>query len=109
MIQEKLKERSVAKLKQDYETADAIRDELEAFFDVHRECGSHPGGVHLEMTGKDVTECLGGDNNAVTMESMSDKYETHCDPRLNAMQSLELAFCVAEKMREAQGYEPLEY
>lgn len=88
---------------------DAIRDELEAFFDVHRECGSHPGGVHLEMTGKDVTECLGGDNNAVTMESMSDKYETHCDPRLNAMQSLELAFCVAEKMREAQGYEPLEY
>lgn len=88
---------------------DAIRDELEAFFDVHRECGSHPGGVHLEMTGKDVTECLGGDNNAVTMESMSDKYETHCDPRLNAMQSLELAFCVADKMREAQGYEPLEY
>lgn len=88
---------------------DAIREELEAFFDVHRECGSHPGGIHLEMAGKEVTECLGGDNNAVTLEGMKEKYETHCDPRLNAMQSLELAFCVAEKMREAQGYEPMEY
>lgn len=86
-----------------------IREELEAFFDVHRECGSHPGGIHLEMTGKDVTECLGGDNQEVTLDDMSRKYETHCDPRLNAMQSLELAFCVAEKLREAQGYEPLGY
>jgi len=85
---------------------DDIREELEAFFDVHREMGSHPGGIHLEMTGKDVTECVGGDNNAVTMEGergLATKYETHCDPRLNAMQSLELAFCVADKMREAQG------
>ncbi len=83
---------------------DAIRDEVVAFFDVHRECGSHPGGIHLEMTGKDVTECLGGDTNGVTMDGdrgLASKYETHCDPRLNAMQSLELAFCVAEKMREA--------
>eukprot|EP00587_Corethron_hystrix_P003632 CAMPEP_0113298326 /NCGR_PEP_ID=MMETSP0010_2-20120614/821_1 /TAXON_ID=216773 ORGANISM="Corethron hystrix, Strain 308" /NCGR_SAMPLE_ID=MMETSP0010_2 /ASSEMBLY_ACC=CAM_ASM_000155 /LENGTH=504 /DNA_ID=CAMNT_0000151369 /DNA_START=1 /DNA_END=1515 /DNA_ORIENTATION=- /assembly_acc=CAM_ASM_000155 len=90
---------------------DAIRDELEAFFDVHRECGSHPGGIHLEMTGKDVTECLGGDNNGVTMDGergLASKYETHCDPRLNAMQSLELAFCVAEKMREAQGLPDLD-
>lgn len=86
---------------------DDIREELEAFFDVHRECGSHPGGIHLEMTGKDVTECLGGDNNGVTMEGergLASKYETHCDPRLNAMQSLELAFCVADKMREANNY-----
>ena len=90
---------------------DAIRDELEAFFDVHRECGSHPGGIHLEMTGKDVTECLGGDNDGVTMEGdrgLASAYETHCDPRLNAMQSLELAFCVAEKMREAQGLPALD-
>jgi len=85
---------------------DAIRDELVAFFDVHRECGSHPGGIHLEMTGKDVTECLGGDTNGVTMDGergLATKYQTHCDPRLNAMQSLELAFCVAEKMREAEA------
>ena len=86
---------------------DAIREELEAFFDVHAECGSHPGGIHLEMTGKDVTECLGGDTNGVTMDGergLSTKYETHCDPRLNAMQSIELAFEVEEKVREAQGY-----
>jgi len=85
---------------------DAIREEIIAFFDVHRECGSHPGGIHLEMTGKDVTECLGGDTNAVTMDGergLGTKYETHCDPRLNAMQSLELAFCVAEKMREVES------
>lgn len=85
---------------------DDIREELVAFFDVHRECGSHPGGIHLEMTGKDVTECLGGDTNGVTMDGergLASKYETHCDPRLNAMQSLELAFCVAEKMREAES------
>jgi len=91
---------------------DAIRDELVAFFDVHRECGSHPGGIHLEMTGKDVTECLGGDTNGVTLDGergLGTKYETHCDPRLNAMQSIELAFCVAEKMREAQGYQSLTY
>lgn len=84
---------------------DDIRDELIAFFDVHRECGSHPGGIHLEMTGKDVTECLGGDTNGVTMEGergLAIKYETHCDPRLNAVQSLELAFCVAEKLREGR-------
>jgi len=90
---------------------DDIRDELEAFFDVHRECGSHPGGIHLEMTGKDVTECLGGDTNGVTMEGergLASKYETHCDPRLNAVQALELAFCVADKMREANGMRRLD-
>lgn len=84
----------------------AIRDELEAFFDVHAECGSHPGGMHLEMTGKHVTECLGGDTNCVTMEGengLGSKYETHCDPRLNAIQALELAFAVADKMSEANG------
>jgi 3-deoxy-7-phosphoheptulonate synthase len=57
------------------------------------------------MTGKDVTECVGGDTNAVTLDGergLASKYETHCDPRLNAMQSLELAFCVAEKMKEGR-------
>jgi len=89
-----------------------IRDELEAFFDVHRKMGTHAGGIHLEMTGKAVTECLGGDNNEVTLEGpngLGSRYETHCDPRLNAMQSMELAFCVAEKMREAQGFPNLEF
>lgn len=90
-----------------YKTRDFanIREELIAFFDVHRECGSHAGGIHLEMTGKDVTECVGGDTNAVTLDGergLASKYETHCDPRLNAMQSLELAFCVAEKMKEGR-------
>jgi len=92
-----------------YKTRDfaAIREELVAFFDVHKECGSHAGGIHLEMTGKDVTECLGGEHNGVTLEGergLATNYVTHCDPRLNAVQSLELAFCVAEKMREAQGF-----
>ena len=89
-----------------------IRDELEAFFDVHKEMGSHPGGIHLEMTGKDVTECLGGEMNAVTLEGdrgLATKYETHCDPRLNSMQSLELAFFVAEKMREIKGLPDLDF
>jgi len=91
---------------------DDIRDELVAFFDVHRECGSHAGGIHLEMTGKDVTECIGGDTNAVTMEGergLASKYETHCDPRLNASQSIELAFCVAEKLRESSHRAPMVY
>ena len=85
---------------------DAIRAELEAFFDVHMECGSHPGGVHLEMTGKDVTECIGGDTNSVELEGargLGAKYETHCDPRLNSIQSLELAFSVAERLSERNG------
>jgi len=91
---------------------DAIRDELEAFFDVCRENDTHPGGIHLEMTGKAVTECVGGDNNEVTLEGengLGSRYETHCDPRLNAMQSLEMAFCVAEKMREGQGHTDLDF
>ena len=85
---------------------DAIRDEIDAFFDVHGQLGTHAGGVHLEMTGKDVTECIGGDTNGVTMEGtrgLATKYLTHCDPRLNSMQSLELAFSMAERLREQAG------
>jgi 3-deoxy-7-phosphoheptulonate synthase len=88
-----------------------MTDTRHVISDVHRECGSHPGGIHLEMTGKDVTECLGGDTNGVTLEGergLASKYETHCDPRLNAVQALELAFCVADKMREANGLRRLD-
>eukprot|EP00271_Cylindrocystis_brebissonii_P015531 TRINITY_DN38450_c0_g1_i1.p1 TRINITY_DN38450_c0_g1~~TRINITY_DN38450_c0_g1_i1.p1 ORF type:complete len:532 (+),score=90.43 TRINITY_DN38450_c0_g1_i1:280-1875(+) len=77
---------------------DAIRAELRAFFDVHEQEGSHAGGVHLEMTGQDVTECTGG-STEVTSDDLSLRYHTHCDPRLNARQSLELAFLIAERLR----------
>jgi 3-deoxy-7-phosphoheptulonate synthase len=77
---------------------DAIMAELEGFFAVHREVGTWPGGVHLEFTGEDVTECLGG-SEAVLEEHLDSRYETLCDPRLNGRQSLDLAFRVAELMR----------
>jgi 3-deoxy-7-phosphoheptulonate synthase len=75
-----------------------ILAEVKGFFAVHRAEGSHPGGVHFEMTGQDVTECTGGAK-AVTEESLADRYHTHCDPRLNATQALELAFLVAEQLK----------
>ncbi|KAK9110734.1 hypothetical protein Sjap_018794 [Stephania japonica] len=78
---------------------DAIRAEVRAFFDVHDQEGSHPGGVHLEMTGQNVTECIGG-SRTVTFDDLSSRYHTHCDPRLNASQSLELAFIIAERLRK---------
>jgi 3-deoxy-7-phosphoheptulonate synthase len=77
---------------------DAIMDELQGFFAAHREVGTWPGGVHLEFTGEDVTECLGG-SEAVLEEHLDSRYETLCDPRLNGRQSLDLAFRVAELMR----------
>ncbi|MCF6326319.1 MAG: 3-deoxy-7-phosphoheptulonate synthase class II [Devosiaceae bacterium] len=77
---------------------DKVLGEVKAFFDVHRQMGTYAGGVHFEMTGDDVTECVGG-SSAVTEASLSDRYHTHCDPRLNASQALELAFLVAEEMR----------
>lgn len=75
-----------------------MQAELRAFFDVHEQEGSHPGGVHLEMTGQNVTECIGGAK-AVTFDDLGDRYHTHCDPRLNASQSLEMAFAIAERLR----------
>lgn len=84
-----------------------IRDELRAFFDVHDEMGSHPGGVHLEMTGEDVTECVGGLSD-VTEDTLPDRYNTYCDPRLNGAQALELAFLIAERMRSRSGLPPIE-
>jgi 3-deoxy-7-phosphoheptulonate synthase len=76
---------------------DSVLREVREFFAVHNAEGSIPGGVHFEMTGKDVTECTGGVR-AVTDEDLSDRYHTACDPRLNASQSLELAFLVAEEL-----------
>jgi len=80
--------------------------ELCAFFDVHDEMGSHPGGVHLEMTGKDVTECTGGVS-GVTDNTLHQRYDTACDPRLNGSQSLEMGFLIAERMRLRSGLPPL--
>ncbi|KAE9615230.1 hypothetical protein Lal_00048275 [Lupinus albus] len=80
---------------------DAIMAEVRAFFDVHEQEGSHPGGVHLEMTGQNVTECIGG-SRTVTFDDLSSRYHTHCDPRLNASQALELAFIIAERLRKTR-------
>ena len=79
---------------------DRILREVKSFFAVHSAEGTHPGGVHIEMTGQDVTECVGGAV-AITDEGLCDRYHTHCDPRLNAAQSLELAFLVAEMLNRA--------
>ncbi|GAA1892810.1 3-deoxy-D-arabinoheptulosonate-7-phosphate synthase [Williamsia serinedens] len=77
---------------------DRIVDEVQGFFEVHRALGTHPGGVHIELTGEDVTECLGGAQDISDMD-LAGRYETACDPRLNTQQSLELAFLVAEMLR----------
>jgi 3-deoxy-7-phosphoheptulonate synthase len=76
-----------------------ILKEVKTFFEVHRAEGAYAGGVHFEMTGQDVTECIGGAQ-AITEESLGDRYHTHCDPRLNASQALELAFLIAEHLKE---------
>ena len=78
---------------------DRILAEVRGFFAVHQDEGTYAGGVHFEMTGQDVTECLGGAQ-AISEESLSDRYHTHCDPRLNASQVLELAFLIAESLKE---------
>ena len=78
---------------------DAVLKEVQEFFRVHKTEGTIPGGVHFEMTGLDVTECVGG-LKEVTDEGLADRYHTACDPRLNASQSLELAFLIAEELTE---------
>ena len=77
---------------------DRILSEVQGFFDVHRAEGTYAGGVHFEMTGQDVTECIGGAQ-AITEHALADRYHTHCDPRLNAAQALELAFLIAEELK----------
>ena len=83
-----------------------VLQEVHEFFDVHRAEGTYAGGVHFEMTGKDVTECTGGAR-AVTPEELSERYHTHCDPRLNATQALELAFLVSELLQESRQGDPV--
>ena len=78
---------------------DAILSEVRSFFAVHQAEGTYPGGVHFEMTGQDVTECIGGAQE-ITEARLADRYHTHCDPRLNASQALELAFLIAEQLKQ---------
>jgi 3-deoxy-7-phosphoheptulonate synthase len=76
---------------------DDVVDEVRGFFEAHRAAGTHPGGLHVELTGDDVTECLGGSEH-IDEATLATRYESLCDPRLNHMQSLELAFLVAEEL-----------
>ncbi len=78
---------------------DDVLDEVKGFFEVHKSLGTHPGGIHIELTGDDVTECVGG-GEEISHDDLSMRYETACDPRLNHTQSLELAFLVAEMLRD---------
>lgn len=79
-----------------------ILSEVRDFFAVHRAEGTHPGGVHFELTGQNVTECTGGADK-ITAEDLSSRYHTACDPRLNANQALELAFLVADELKAAKS------
>jgi len=80
-----------------------VMREVEGFFAAHDSVGTYPGGIHFEMTGQNVTECVGGVV-SVTEESLGDRYHTHCDPRLNASQSLELAFLIANLMKKRRDH-----
>ncbi|MFP6748299.1 MAG: 3-deoxy-7-phosphoheptulonate synthase class II [Alphaproteobacteria bacterium] len=84
---------------------DRILAEVRGFFAVHQAEGTHAGGVHVEMTGQDVTECLGGAQ-LIDEEQLASRYHTHCDPRLNASQSLELAFLIAEMLKQQRAERP---
>jgi 3-deoxy-7-phosphoheptulonate synthase len=84
---------------------DDVMDEVRGFFEVHAALGTHPGGVHVELTGGDVTECTGGAHN-LTHEDLAGRYETACDPRLNNSKSLELAFLVAEMLQSRRAARP---
>jgi 3-deoxy-7-phosphoheptulonate synthase len=81
---------------------DHILNEVKGFFAVHSAEGTHPGGVHFEMTGSNVTECVGGAHD-IKDEDLSSRYHTHCDPRLNANQALELAFLIADELTGLQS------
>jgi len=82
---------------------DDVMDEVQGFFEVHRSLGTHPGGLHVELTGDDVTECLGG-SESINEAELELRYESVCDPRLNHKQSLELAFLVAEELVASKRY-----
>lgn len=93
---------NVIKASSGYKTRpfDAILSEVRDFLSIHRAEGTHAGGIHVEMTGQNVTECTGGARE-VSDDDLADRYHTHCDPRLNADQALELAFLVAEELRKS--------
>ena len=76
-----------------------IFSEIQKFFAIHKTLGTYPGGIHLEMTGSDVTECMGG-LQQITDEDLKNRYHTFCDPRLNASQSLEIAFLISEYLKD---------
>ena len=78
---------------------DDVVAEVRGFFAVHRELGTHPGGLHIELTGDDVTECLGGAED-IAEADLAGRYETACDPRLNTSQALEVAFLAAEMLQD---------
>jgi 3-deoxy-7-phosphoheptulonate synthase len=82
---------------------ESIISETKNFFQVHQSEGTFGGGLHIEMTGQDVTECVGGAQN-ITDKDLSDRYHTHCDPRLNASQALELAFLISEEIKKNSNY-----
>ena len=81
---------------------DSILSEVKQFFQIHKAEGTVAGGIHLEMTGQDVTECTGSTSAAITQEGLKSRYHTQCDPRLNADQALELSFMIAETLKEAR-------
>jgi len=87
---------------------DAVMSEVRRFMSVHQAEGTHAGGVHVEMTGKDVTECTGG-LRAISDEDLNDRYHTFCDPRLNAAQALELSFLLAEELKKEQALRPVKW
>nr|WP_256835669.1 3-deoxy-7-phosphoheptulonate synthase class II [Pseudomonas oleovorans] len=91
------------KASSDYKTRDfaQILSEVRQFFGVHQAEGTYAGGIHIEMTGQNVTECIGG-SRPITEDGLSDRYHTHCDPRMNADQSLELAFMIAETLKQVR-------
>jgi 3-deoxy-7-phosphoheptulonate synthase len=81
---------------------DDVVNEVQGFFEVHRRLGTHPGGIHIEFTGDNVTECVGG-SYEIAAGDLHQRYETACDPRLNRRQALDLAFTVAESYRSLAG------
>ncbi len=94
---------NVEKTSNGYKTRDFanILSEVQQFFEIHKEMGTVAGGIHLEMTGLDVTECTGSESCNITTEDLTSRYHTQCDPRLNADQSLELAFTIADSLKDA--------
>jgi 3-deoxy-7-phosphoheptulonate synthase len=95
---------NVEKAPNGYKTRDFdnILSEVKQFFQIHKAQGSIAGGIHLEMTGQNVTECTGSKSSAITTDDLTSRYRTQCDPRLNADQSLELAFMIGDTLKEAR-------